>query len=375
MSELRIVSFLPSGTELACALGLADQLVGISHECDFPPEICGKPVVVHSTIPVGSMSLGEIDSAVTRRLWSGASLYKVDEQLLGDLSPTHILTQDLCQVCAPAGNEITRALKALPTKPEVIWMSPHSLEDIHNDLRHLARSTRRLKEAERLIAADQERLAALTQTVERACTRPRVFCAEWIDPPYCCGHWVPEMLEIARGTDVLGRKWADSVRVTWEDIVIAEPEVLIVMPCGFDLQGSLAQAERLLDLAESTTLPAVQSGHIYAVDAAYFSRPSLRVVEGTELLAHILHPTVCRWTGRSDAFQRISSARDQTQFSESTKVCPVCGVEFLCGVASRDFRCWCAALPPLSPETVTTSDCLCPSCLGKHLSVKLRARL
>ncbi|MCI0540616.1 MAG: cobalamin-binding protein [Verrucomicrobiales bacterium] len=323
MNELRIVSFLPSGTELACALGLADQLVGISHECDFPSEICGKPVVVRGTIPVGRMTSTEIDRAVSERLRSGASLYEVDEELLRDLSPTHILTQDLCQVCAPAGNEVTRALQGLPTKPEVLWMSPHSIEDIHNDLRHLARCTGRLRQAERLIISDQARLAAVSQTVRRARKKPRVFCAEWVNPLYGCGHWVPEMVELAGGTDVLGRKWADSVRVKWEDVVKAAPEVLIVMPCGFDLKGAVAHAEVLLQNSACANLPAVQSGQIYAVDAAYFSRPSLRVVEGTELLAHLLHPTVCRWTSRSNAFQRITL--QETERAVSAPRCPACG--------------------------------------------------
>src|SRR5437016_2400175 len=197
MNELRIVSFLPSATELTCSLGLADQLVGISHECDFPPHIRDKPVVVNSALPVAGMSLGEIDLPVSQQLGIGASLYEVDEQLLRELAPTHILTQNLCQVCAPSGNEITRALKALPTEPEVVWMSPHSIEDIHNDLRNLARITGRLKEAERLVAGDHARLLAVANCVSRTSRRPRVFCAEWIDPVYCCGHWVPEMIEIA----------------------------------------------------------------------------------------------------------------------------------------------------------------------------------
>lgn len=374
MSDLRIVSFLPSGTELACALGLADQLVGISHECDFPPNICGKPVVIHSAFALEGMSLGEIDLAVSQRLRSGASLYEVDERLLRGLSPTHILTQNLCQVCAPAGNEVSRTLKALPTRPEVLWMSPHSIEDIHNDLRQLARSTGRLREAERLIANDHARLQAAAKCVSLTFHRPRVFCAEWIDPVYCCGHWVPEMVEIAGGIDVLGRKWADSVRVKWDDIAKASPEVLIIMPCGFDLDGSVTQAEQLLKHPACATLPAVQAGRVYAVDAAYFSRPSLRVVDGTELLAHILHPELCPWTARNDAFRLIPSARPDPQPPELKKVCRVCGMTFFCGAESSDFQCWCAKLPPLSPLSVTNHGCLCPSCLATAIQTSLPSK-
>jgi iron complex transport system substrate-binding protein len=367
MSDLRIVSFLPSGTELACSLGLMDQLVGISHECDFPPNIRGKPVVVHSALALDKMGLGEIDAAVAERLRAGASLYEVDENLLRELSPTHILTQNLCQVCAPAGNEVTRALSALTTKPEVLWMSPHSIEDIHNDLRHLARRTGRLKEAERRIASDHARLQRVAECVSRASRRPRVFCAEWIDPIYCCGHWVPELVEIAGGTEVLGRKWADSVRVKWEDIAAANPDMLIVMPCGFDLAESTAQAKLLFESPECAALPAVQQDRVYAVDAAYFSRPSLRVIDGTELLAHLLHPELFLWTGPSNAFRQIPSPPKNQPVGVLTKTCPVCSSRFPCGGASTNFDCWCASLPPLPALGVTEQGCLCPSCLAARI--------
>lgn len=287
MSELRIVSFLPSATEMACALGLEEFIVGISHECNFPPTICAKPVVVHSALPIQTMTLGEIDRAVSEKLKSGESLYEVDVGLLRELRPTHILTQDLCQVCAPAGNEVTRALKALPTEPKILWMSPHSIADIHNDLRNLAALVGREAFAEKLIFADHARLEQIRSLVRGAPPR-RVFCAEWIDPLFCCGHWVPEQLEIAGGFDPLGRKWKDSVRVSIEDVKDSDPEIIIVMPCGFDLKGSIEQAR--LFAREHADLRAVKDGQLFAVDAAYFSRPSLRVIEGAELLAHILHP-------------------------------------------------------------------------------------
>jgi iron complex transport system substrate-binding protein len=289
MSDLRIVSFLPSATELACSLGLADLIVGISHECDYPPEISGKPVVVHSALPIETMSLGEIDVAVSAQLRAGQSLYTLDEQLLRELAPTIILTQDLCQVCAPAGNEITRALAALPYKPEILWMSPHSIADLHQDLLNLAQLTNTEGRAYQLIKSAHKRLQKIADSIRRERPRPRVFCAEWIDPIYCCGHWVPEQVEIAGATDVLGRKGQDSVRVTAQQIVEAQPEMILVMPCGFEADQCAAQREQLIQNPLLASVPAIQNNNVHSVDASFFSRPSLRVIDGVEILARIFH--------------------------------------------------------------------------------------
>ncbi len=290
---------------MACALGLGDQLLGLTHCCDFPPEIRGKPLVVHGNIPVSDLSLSEIDRAVSESLRRGESLYHVDEQLLRELAPTHILTQDLCQVCAPAGNEVSRALKALPHQPQVLWMSPHSIAEIEGDLRALGRATGRATEAECLIAAGQDRLRNVAERVAQTTRRPRVFCAEWMDPLFCAGHWVPEMVEIAGGTDRLGRKWADSVRVSWESVREAEPEILILMPCGFATREAQAQAGWLMNQPGWTELPAVQQNQVFAVDGGYFNRPGPRVVDGTALLAHLLHPELFAWRGPAEAYVQI----------------------------------------------------------------------
>lgn len=289
MKDLRIVSFLPSGTELACSLGLSEYIVGISHECNYPPEITSRPVVVHSALPIESMSLNEIDVSVSSHLRAGNSLYVLDEQLLRELAPTHILTQDLCQVCAPAGNEVTRALKALPRAPHIVWMSPHSIADIHNDLRALAALTERSGIAEERIASDQQRLQRIRDSIPLDRPRPRVFCAEWIDPIYCCGHWVPEQVEIAGGIDVLGRKWKDSVRVAPEEIAAAQPELIVVMPCGFDEEECSSQARELRANPALASLPAIQRDRVVPVDASFFSRPSLRVIDGAELLFSLFY--------------------------------------------------------------------------------------
>lgn len=303
--ELRLVSLLPSATEMVCALGLTDQLLGITHCCDYPPEIRGKPLVVHGNIPVADLSPREIDSAVSESLGRGESLYHVDVELLREIAPTHILTQDLCQVCAPAGNEVTRVLNSLPHKPQVLWMSPHSIEQIEGNLLELAQATGREVEAKHLIADGRNRLLEVAERVAKARHRPRVFCAEWMDPLFCAGHWVPEMVEIAGGTDLLGRKWTDSVRVSWDAVREAAPEVLVLMPCGYASQGAQAQAGLLLKQPGWVALPAVQQNRVFAVDGGYFNRPSPRVVDGTELLAHLLHPNLFAWNGKADAYVKI----------------------------------------------------------------------
>src|SRR5579872_2463424 len=216
VSDLRIVSFLPSATEMACALGLLDEIVGVTHECDYPPEVRSKPVVVRSAIPVENTSAREIDEVVSDRIRRGESLYEVDERLLRDLAPTHILTQSLCQVCAPSGNEVARVLDALPVKPKSIWLTPHCIEDIFDNMRELGLATRRIEIAEAFIANAKSRLQRISD-LTRSRARSRVFCLEWTDPYYCSGHWVPEMVEMAAGFDQLGRKGSDSVRVSWDD--------------------------------------------------------------------------------------------------------------------------------------------------------------
>jgi iron complex transport system substrate-binding protein len=302
----QIVSFLPSATEMICALGLADRLAGVTHECDFPPVVRDKPVVVRSAIPTEGMSQSEVDAAVTERLRQGLSLYQVDEELLQGIAPDLIVTQDLCQVCAPSGNEVAQVLNSLRTSPQILWLTPKSLEQIFENLQELGAATGRLQQAEEIIADGRARLGRLAAQASRLTARPRVFCMEWIDPVYCSGHWVPEMVRIAGGVDKLGREGADSVRISWNDVVQWAPEVLVVMPCGCGLAKAAEQARQLFCYPGWSELPAVREGRVYAADAnSYFARPGPRVVEGTELLAHLLHPTVFEWKGPSDAFCRL----------------------------------------------------------------------
>ena len=295
----RIVSFLPSATEIACALGLADSLVGITHECDYPAEIKTKPVVVRNALPIETMSQSEIDRAVAERMRAGQSLYQIDEELLRQLAPDLILTQELCQVCAPSGNEVSQVLKALPHAPRVLWLTPQSLSEIFDNVRELGAATGRTAEAESLIAACEARLARLAERIKTVSERPRVFCMEWLDPVYASGHWVPELVKLAGGVDEVAREGAESVRVSWDDVIAWDPEVLVIMPCGFNLQQTMKQIWNVFGRYGSGSsdqfleLSAVRNGRVYAVDAnSYFARPGPRVVEGAELLARLIHPTL-----------------------------------------------------------------------------------
>lgn len=307
MPAPRIVSFLPSATEMACALGLVNQLVGVTHECDYPEDVKSKPVVVRSALPLERMSLREIDVAVSERIRSGESLYLVDEELMKQLAPELILTQNLCQVCAPSGNEIAQVLKALKPEPEILWMTPKSLAEIEDNLRALGQATGRLSKAEDLIASGRARLDKIASLTHNLSYRPRVFCMEWIDPVYCSGHWVPEMVELAGGVDALSRKGTDSVRIAWDNVLKWAPEVMIVSPCGFNLNKVLEHTPQLFHLPGWQNLPAVCQRRVYAVDAnSYFARPGPRVIDGTELLAHLIHPELFSWKGAQNAFERVT---------------------------------------------------------------------
>jgi len=282
----RIVSFLPAGTEIAYAVGAGDLLVGRSHECDYPPEAKALPVVSRPSLTLDGLSQADVDRAVADRLRSGDGLYEVDEVLLRRLAPDVVLTQDLCQVCAPSGTELTRALTELPSKPHVLWLTPQTIADIEENILDVGIATQRTEAAVSLVAHNRGRMTAV-QAATADVPQRRVVFLEWTDPLFCAGHWVPEMISLAGGHDPLGKTGADSGRMTWDDVLGAEPEMIIVAPCGFGLA-------RAAELARA--MPSVRGATVYAVDAnAYFARPGPRVAEGVELLAHLFHPARCAW--------------------------------------------------------------------------------
>ena len=302
---------------MACALGLGDSLVGITHECDYPSEVKSKPIVVRNVLPIERMTQSEIDRAVAERIRSGESLYQIDEQLLRELAPDLILTQNLCQVCAPSGNEVSQVLKALPNTPQILWLTPQSLDEIFDNVRDLGAATNRTAAAETLINDCRDRLRALSELTANV-PRPKVFCMEWLDPVYASGHWVPELVKLAGGNDELARERGESVRVSWDEIVAWAPDVLVIMPCGFNLQQTMKQIWSVFGYKSSPffDLPAVKTGRVYAVDAnSYFARPGPRVVDGAELLAHLIHPELFEST--DNTFQVVDVSLLKGQLTES----------------------------------------------------------
>ena len=293
----RIVSFLPAATEIAYAIGAGSDIVGRSHECDYPAEVLRLPVVSRPALAIDEMNQGEIDGAVASQLASGESLYRVDEILLRDLSPDIVFTQDLCQVCAPSGTELTRALRELPSKPEVLWLTPRTIAEVEQNILDIGRVTNRILEAESLIADNRERIEKVRAAVDGEQER-RVAFLEWTDPLFCPGHWVPEMIDIAGGHDPLGVAGGDSRRITWDSVATGSPEIIVVAPCGFGLSQSVEAARAI------TPVPGAR---VIAVDAnAYFARPGPRVAEGIELLAHLFHPSRFPWPHEARPWMEIS---------------------------------------------------------------------
>jgi len=262
---MRIVSLLPSATEIAFSLGLGDDVVGVSHECDYPAEARTRATVVHCAIPLDDLTPGEIDSAVSTQLRVGGSIYTIDIELLRALEPDLILAQDLCEVCAPSGNETERAIAALDRAPRVLTLAPRTLREIQENISQLGEATGRMQVAQTLIESQWERLARVARALDGA-PRRRVFFLEWTDPMFCGGHWVGEMIECAGGHDALARRGGDSVRVSWDLVGTWAPEVLIVAPCGAHLESAEAQARELLQQTRWSEIPAVQAGEVFAVD-------------------------------------------------------------------------------------------------------------
>lgn len=293
---VRVVSFLPAATEIAYALGAGDSLVGRSHECDYPPQVKELPVVSRPSLPIDQLAPSDIDAAVSEKLASGQSLYLVDEQLLRKLRPDFVFTQDLCQVCAPSGNDLTRALAEMSPRPTMIWLTPRNLSEIEENILSIGDATGTMETANELVERNRRRIARVEDAVRGARPR-RVVFLEWVDPFFCAGHWVPEMIAAAGGVDPIGQAGGDSQRMTWDDVIGAEPEMIIVAPCGYGLADSMKIASNLRNRT---------SASVYAVDAnAYFARPGPRVAEGVELLAHIFHPELFAWPHAHQPWSRM----------------------------------------------------------------------
>jgi len=285
---MRIISLVPNGTEILFAVGAGELVVGVSHECDFPAEARTRPALTGSALTPG-MTAAEVDAAVSAQVGSGASLYTLDEERIAGLDPDVIVTQQLCPVCAVSTEQVDGAVRPLARCPEVISLDPQSLADIFEDIRRIGDLTSRADRAVALLENLQVRLDVVSATVEgKPC--PRVLALEWLDPPFAGGHWVPEMIAHAGGEDVIAKPGDHSARLTWEQVAAADPDVIVVMPCGFDEAGAREQIATIADRPEWQALRAVREGQVYPVDAnGCFSRPGPRLVDGVERLAAILH--------------------------------------------------------------------------------------
>jgi iron complex transport system substrate-binding protein len=287
----RIVSLLPSATEIVFALGLGERLVGVTHECDFPAQARLKPVLTASTLP-SALAAGEIDRHVRASVHAGSSLYALDSELLERLAPDLILTQELCAVCAVSYDVVARAARSLRGDPRIVSLEPASLEDLYANVATIGERTGVPQVARSLIGALRARTAALADAVA-GLNRPRTLLLEWTDPPMSAGHWIPELIELAGGVPVLANPRANSTMLAWDAIAAADPDVVLVAPCGFDLAATRAAVAQLAG-GEPTwdTLRAVRNGRAYAFDGnAYVSRPGPRLIETAEIFAAALHGT------------------------------------------------------------------------------------
>ena len=302
---MRICSLLPSATEIAYAIGLGESIIGVSHECDFPPDASTKPSLLRPRVDP-SATPAEIDRRVSEIIARGESIYAVDAELLRSLDPDLILTQDLCHVCAASPDDLATALTKFQKPPRVLSLTPRSLAEVWADIRRVGEVTARSREANAFAARLEARVAAVEETVAKAQSRPRVLCLEWLDPYYVGGHWVPEMVAKAGGEDVLGRLREPSFKVGADQILGARPDVIVVMPCGYNLQRTVSEFRFELLPHGIEALPALREHRVFAVDAnSYFSRPGPRLADGVALLAHMFHPDVMASGFPVDAFQRI----------------------------------------------------------------------
>ncbi len=287
---MRICSLIPSATEMVFGLGKGSWLAGVSHECDYPSEATKLPKVTHSKIPEG-LSSSEIERAVRSALDSTGSLYDLDLELLESLRPDLILTQSLCDVCAVSYDAVREAAARLRSKPAVFDLNPHSLEDVFSDIGRLGEALGCEDAAESLVGQLQLRVEAVVRRTKDLDARPRVFCMEWVDPPFCGGHWMKELVEMAGGRDDLAQLHGPSRQIEWSRVLDFSPEVLVLTCCGFSLERCREEGAILAQYEGFAKLPAARAGRIYATDgSSYFSRPGPRLVDSLEILAHLIHP-------------------------------------------------------------------------------------
>ena len=310
--DLRIVSLLPSATEIVCALGLEENLVGITHECDFPASVANLPPLTASRISRETMTSREIDHAVRSNLDGHGSIYDLNSALLAALKPDLIITQELCEVCAVSYKTVERAAKTFVSDATVVSLEPNTIEDIFANIKTVGELCGAAEKADKIVADLRKRLAALREKTAKVETRPKVFMLEWLEPPFAPGHWVPEQVVYAGGVAPMGEAGEKSVTTTYEKIVESEPDILVLIPCGYYAADILRQLPNTIFPASFAETPAVKNNQIWALDAtSYFSRPAPRVVDGAGILAKIVHPEIF---GAPSEREAIRVSKDSMKF-------------------------------------------------------------
>ena len=289
MTTKRIVSFLPSATEILYDLGVGDKVVGVTHECNFPSDAKSKPRVIHSSFDPNKMKSSEIDQKIVSLMRGGEDIYVVDDEVLKKADPDIIVAQGLCEVCSPFTKEVNRAVSILDKKVEVVVLDPHNLDDILSNILEVGRTIGKVEKARKLVNELNERIKYVKKNAPKS--RKKVLCIEWLDPPFTAGHWVPQMVDIAGGINGISKKGQPSRRLKLEEATAFDPDIIVLMPCGFDTARTLLEYSTLLGKNDWKSLRAVQNGNVFAVDSdSYFSKPGPRTVTGLEVLAKIIHP-------------------------------------------------------------------------------------
>ena len=290
---MKLVSFLPSATEILYELGVGDQVMAVTHECNYPVEAKTKPRVIHSSFDPQKMSSQEIDKKVVELVTSGKDIYILDEQVLKKANPDLIVAQGICEVCSPYTKEIDKAVTLLGGKPEVLVLDPKNLDDILENIITVGNKVGRQEKAKDFVLKLEKRISHIKDISK--VSRPKVLCIEWLDPLFSAGHWVPQMVEIAGGINGISATGDKSRRMQIDEIVTFDPDIIILMPCGFDVNRTILEYEKLLENKQWKKIKAVKRGDVYAVNAnEYFSKPGPRTVTGLEILAKIIHPDTLR---------------------------------------------------------------------------------
>lgn len=301
---MRICSLLPSITEVLFELGLGDQIVGVTHECDWPPEALARPKLTRSRIPGDGFSSAEIDQHVREQ---PGSLYDLDGEMLARLRPDIIFTQSLCPVCAVDENTVRDISAALPRPPKVFSYHPTCLREILAMIDEIGQITATAEARQRVTGRFRHEIERVQAGLSGISDRPRVVCVEWTDPPFACGHWTPELVELAGGTELLGQAGRPSRQVTWDDLIAADPAVLLIAPCGFTLDRTLQEIPALERQPGWADLEAVRTGRVYCTDgSAYFNRPGPRLVESLQILAEVIHPARFAGFAPRGSFKHVS---------------------------------------------------------------------